>query len=158
MIAVEVIDEVEGWPAEADHLVRRAVEAAFAAAPTAPQGPVEISVLLTNDAAVQRLNCAWRGKDKATNVLSFPAPSQPGSPGPQPLGDIALALETVVREAEADEKTVADHLSHLVVHGTLHLLGHDHVVAAEADAMEAIEVAALGRLGIADPYRGMAAA
>ena len=69
MIAVEVIDEVEGWPAEADQLVRRAVEAAFAAAPIAPQGPVEISVLLTNDAAVQKLNCAWRGRDKATNVL-----------------------------------------------------------------------------------------
>ncbi len=136
---------------------RRAVEAAFAVAPQAPRSPVEISLLLTDDAGMRELNRAWRGLDKPTNVLSFPG-SGPSSPeGVRHLGDIALAFETVAREAAEEHKSLADHVAHLIVHGTLHLLGHDHAADEEADAMEALEAAALARLGIADPYRGMAA-
>ena len=157
MVAVEVSQEAAGWPADAEELVRRAVEATLAVAPKAPAGDVEVSVLLAADAALAKLNQAWRGKDGATNVLSFPASPQPGLPGPRPLGDIALALETLSREAQAENKRFSDHLLHLVVHGTLHLLGHDHEAEAEAERMEALEVAALARLDVADPYRDRAA-
>ena len=158
MIAVEVAQEAVGWPADAGRLVQQAVEAALAVAPEAPREPVEISVLLGSDPTLLELNRAWRGKDAPTNVLSFPAPPlQPGAPGPRPLGDIALALETVAREASAEGKSIADHLMHLVVHGMLHLLGRDHEDAAEAESMEALEVEALARLDVADPYRDIAA-
>ena len=93
----------------------------------------------------------------ATNVLSFPANPPPGTPGRQPLGDVALAFGTVAREAESESKTLADHATHLIVHGVLHLLGYDHETEAEAEIMEALEVETLARLGIADPYREMAA-
>ena len=82
--------------------------------------------MLTDDAQIQELNRTWRGKDKPTNVLSFPAPEQPGSDGPRHLGDIALASETLVREAEEESKELAHHFTHLIVHGVLHLLGYDH--------------------------------
>jgi probable rRNA maturation factor len=103
------------------------------------------------------LNRTWRGKDKPTNVLSFPAPEQPGAAGPRHLGDIALAFETLARESEEESKELAHHFAHLIVHGVLHLLGYDHEVEAEAEIMEALEVKALARLGITDPYRDMAA-
>jgi probable rRNA maturation factor len=136
---------------------RRAIEVAFAVAPQAPRVPLEISLLLTDDAGMRELNRAWRGLDKPTNVLSFPG-SGPSSPeGVRHLGDIALAFETVAREAAEEHKSLADHVAHLIVHGTLHLLGHDHAIDKDAEAMEALEIAALARLGIADPYRGMAA-
>ncbi|HEX2556353.1 MAG TPA: rRNA maturation RNase YbeY [Microvirga sp.] len=138
---------------DAEALARRAVEAALGVASDAPRGPVEVSLLLTDDAGVRALNAAWRAKDRPTNVLSFPAPAQPGVPGPRHLGDIALAFETLQREAREEGKTLADHAAHLVVHGTLHLLGYDHEGTGEAEIMEALEVKALMRLGIADPYR-----
>lgn len=124
--------------------------------------PVEVGVLLADDARVRGLNRDWRGKDKATNVLSFPA-REPGDPwpaeGPAHLGDIAVALETVLREAGEEGKDPADHLAHLVVHGTLHLLGHDHEAGdAEAEVMEALETGVLAGLGVADPYRDAAGA
>ncbi|HEX8374556.1 MAG TPA: rRNA maturation RNase YbeY, partial [Geminicoccaceae bacterium] len=123
--------------------------------------PVEVSVLLADDAHVRELNRVWRGVDKPTNVPSFPA-REPGEPwpaeGPAHLGDVAVALETVLREAAAEGKAPGDHLAHLVVHGTLHLLGHDHDADAEADAMEALEVRVLAGLGVADPYRDDAGA
>jgi probable rRNA maturation factor len=155
---LDIITQAGDWSrlSDPEALVRRAVEAAVAVAGrTAPDA--EISLLLTDDAGVRALNRDWRGKDKATNVLSFPAPVQPGLPGPRHLGDIALAYETLAREAEAQSKTLADHLSHLVVHGTLHLLGYDHELEAEAEIMEGLEVKALATLGIADPYGDMAA-
>jgi probable rRNA maturation factor len=134
-------------------LARRAVEAALGVASDAPRGPVEVSLLLSDDAGVRALNAAWRGKDKPTNVLSFPAPEQPGVPGPRHLGDIALAYETLEREARHEGKAMADHAAHLIVHGTLHLLGYDHESTGEAEIMEALEVKALKSLGVADPYR-----
>ncbi|MDR7036819.1 putative rRNA maturation factor [Methylobacterium sp. BE186] len=144
----------EGVSPDLEALVIRAVEAGYAAAPEAPAGPAEISVLLTDDASVQALNRTWRGKDKPTNVLSFPAPPQPVVAGmAAPLGDVVLAYDTMLRESAEQSKPLADHLAHLLVHGTLHLLGQDHETGeAEADSMEALEVAALRTLGVPDPY------
>jgi probable rRNA maturation factor len=155
--ALDLDVAVEGgaWSEVSDieALARRAVAAALGVASDAPRDPVEVSLLLTDDAGVRELNSAWRGKDKPTNVLSFPAPEQPGVPGPRHLGDIALAFETLQREARDEGKTVADHAAHLIVHGTLHLLGYDHETTGEAEIMEALEVKALKSLGIGDPYR-----
>lgn len=123
-----------------------------------PEGPWEISMVLADDATVQGLNRDWRGKDKPTNVLSFAALDDDEAPLPEGapllLGDIVLAFETCAREAEEQGKTLADHFAHLVVHGVLHLLGYDHEQDDEAEAMEALEVAVLARLGVADPYLG----
>ena len=118
--------------------------------------PFEVSVKFTDDAEVQALNAAYRGKDKPTNVLSFPMMSADELAAPPPhgglLGDIVLAAETCAREAADKGVAVADHASHLIVHGTLHLLGHDHHEDGEAETMEDIERLALDRIGIADPY------
>jgi probable rRNA maturation factor len=137
-----------------DDSIATAAEAAFEAADDddAP-APCEMTVLLTDDREMRDLNRRWRGKDAATNVLSFPAGDEPeGIDGPRQLGDIVLAAETIAREAEAQGITLTDHLSHLVVHGTLHLLGYDHEDDAEAERMEALETTILAGLGIADPY------
>jgi len=157
VIELDVIVEAGDWAAlgDMDALARRAVEAAMAVSPLRASGPVELSLMLADDAAVRELNRAWRGVDKPTNVLSFPAPAHPGA-DVRHLGDIALAYETVGREAAAEDKTILDHATHLVVHGTLHLLGHDHDAPEGAEAMEALEIEALARLGVANPYRDMA--
>jgi probable rRNA maturation factor len=158
-IELDVIVEEGEWSrlGDPEALARSAIEATFGVASDAPRHAAEISVLLTDDAHVRELNRQWRAQDKATNVLSFPAPEQHGQPGPRHLGDIALAFETLVREADSESKTLADHFSHLVVHGAFHLLGYDHELEAEAEIMEALEVKALAALGIADPYRDKAA-
>jgi probable rRNA maturation factor len=159
VIDLDVMKGPGDWSriADIEALARRAVEAAFAVAGETPQSPVELSLFLTDDAGVHELNRAWRGLNKPTNVLSFPGsvPSSPG--GIRHLGDIALAFETLAREADEEHKSLADHIAHLIVHGALHLLGHDHEADEEAEAMEALETAALARLGVADPYRDMAA-
>lgn len=111
----------------------------------------EYSVLLTDDAHMRVLNKTWRKIDKPTNVLSFPAPEEAKSTQGL-LGDIVLAFETVMREAEEESKQPLDHLTHLTVHGSLHLFGHDHQDDAEAEIMETREREILARLGIADPY------
>jgi probable rRNA maturation factor len=138
------------WDAEpaAAQSVRAAIDSAAALVPA--EG--EISVLLTDDAALRDLNRAWRGLDQPTNVLSFPAAKSINRRGGALLGDIAVAYETLAREAAANDKLFLHHLAHLVVHGFLHLLGHDHQTDSQADAMEALERAALARLDIADPY------
>jgi probable rRNA maturation factor len=130
-----------------------AAEAAFAAMPDRP-ALAEVSIALVDDAAIRDLNRAWRGKDQPTNVLSFPAPPVAIPGAPVLLGDIAVAFETTAAEAAAEGKTIADHLAHLVVHGMLHLFGHDHIEAGEAEQMETIERDILATLGIADPYAG----
>jgi probable rRNA maturation factor len=128
-------------------VLRRAIAAAAAASGRAG----EIAVLLADDSAVQALNRRWRHKDAATNVLSFPARSPRGAPGP--LGDIAIAYETTAREAQAARKPFAHHLAHLAVHAFLHLVGHDHRRDADAERMEALEVAILAGLAVPNPYR-----
>jgi len=112
----------------------------------------EICVTLTDDRKIAELNARWRGKAKPTNVLSFPAPPSPMPGVPRHLGDVVLAFETVESEARAQAKPIGDHVAHLMVHGTLHLLGYDHEGDDEAETMEALEVRILAKLGIADPY------
>jgi probable rRNA maturation factor len=151
-------DSSSRWP----DLVRAAAEAAVAesAFPQLVDSPrqIELSVRLTDDAEVQALNAEWRGKDKPTNVLSFPQleSAQLGEiaeAGPElMLGDLVLARGVCEREAADKAIPLEDHAAHLVVHGTLHLLGYDHQDDRSADEMEAREVRALARLGIGDPY------
>jgi probable rRNA maturation factor len=129
-----------------EDVVRRAAAAAFAEAGV--EGSV--TLLLADDRAVRRLNTDHRGKAKPTNVLSFP-PLHPGLPG-----DVALALGTVRREARAAGRSVMAHLSHLVAHGVLHLLGHDHLRAGEARRMERAEARVMRRLALPNPWRGVA--
>jgi probable rRNA maturation factor len=111
---------------------------------------VEISVLLTDDTAISKLNTQWRGKDRPTNVLSFPAPGAVETRSS--LGDIAIAYETCEREAGAELKTFQAHVTHLIVHGFLHLIGFDHETETNAAKMETLEREILAALGISDPY------
>ncbi|RUY84002.1 rRNA maturation RNase YbeY [Mesorhizobium sp. M7A.F.Ca.CA.003.01.2.1] len=152
-VDIGIAVEAGNWPDEASltRLVDRAVKAAFAE--TGVAGRSELSLVFSDDAHIQVLNAGWRGKDKPTNVLSFPAfPFAQGGPLPPMLGDIVLAAETVAHEAVLEDKPVENHITHLVIHGLLHLLGYDHETEAEAEAMEAVERAALARLAIPDPY------
>lgn len=144
MIEVEIEDEA--WTTalpDADALVERAAATAL--------GTVagDVVVLLTDDAAVREINARFRDRDQPTNVLSFPAAE---SAAPH-LGDLMLAYGVCAAEASAQGKSLADHLTHLTVHGVLHLLGRDHVDEVEAEAMEAEERTLLASLGVADPYR-----
>lgn len=139
---------------DSDGIVKRAARAAWRVAAEAgiPEQDCEISIALADDAMVRRLNRDYRGKDRTTNVLSFPA-GDPGAPGrPRLIGDIVVALETVEAEARVAGKPIGDHMAHLVVHGVLHLLGYDHETEAEAAAMEALEIGILAGLGIDNPY------
>jgi probable rRNA maturation factor len=147
---VDILLEAPGWLGAvpgAPALARRAVAAALA-----DQGATgHLTLLLADDAELKRLNGGFRGKEKATNVLSFPAPL-----GSLTLGDLAIALSTVRREAAAEGKGIRAHFAHLVVHGTLHLLGHDHLAAGEARRMEQAEARILRRLGFANPWKHQA--
>lgn len=163
--AIDIVIDSPLWKA------RRGVKAVLlqavaAAASLVPTISGELAIVLTDDSAIRILNREWRGKDRATNVLSFPAPAPSrcdraaaGLPRERPskeprrlLGDIVIAYETVAREADAADKPFRHHLAHLAVHGFLHLLGHDHVADTEAEAMEAIEIAALAGLQVPNPY------
>jgi len=147
-LQTDVIIESDRWPADAETTVRRALAGAIQAATQDFAGRT-LAVLLTDDAAVRRLNATWRGLDKPTNVLSFPAPANDPSGA---LGDIAIAFETTAREAEAENKPFANHLSHLAVHGFLHLIGYDHGDERQAQEMETLECRILESLGMPDPY------
>lgn len=149
------------WPAAIDWeaLAERALAALAQVAPELANPRLSASLLFSDDAEVHALNRAWRGKDKPTNVLSFPMLEREellvlaAEGPPELLGDIALALETCTREAAEKGVPLEHHAAHLIVHGLLHLAGHDHVHSdAEAAAMEALEIKALAQLGIADPY------
>ncbi len=152
-------------------IARETITAAALKSGAALREGVEVSLYLTDDAALRALNSRWRGIDKPTNVLSFPGPVdavgdrvsraqrarlQPavaqGSAPVVSLGDIALAYETLAREAENLGVPLADHYRHLITHGFLHLIGYDHETDAEAERMEALETRILARLGVADPY------
>ena len=132
----------------AEDIVRKAIAEATQAV---PHKRAEMAVVLTDDSAMQALNKRWRGTDKPTNVLSFPAQATPAAAAAH-LGDIVIAFETTALEAEREGKPFAHHLMHLVVHGYLHLLGHDHETDREAKAMERLETKILARIGIPDPY------
>ena len=144
---IDVVRESRLWDQEPeiDVTLQRAIAEAAADAPT----DAELSIVLTDDARIRALNLAWRGFDKPTNVLSFPAG---GKGAPTHLGDIVIAYETVKREALAQDLAFLHHLAHLAVHGFLHLHGYDHEAEAEAETMEQMERRILARLGIPDPY------
>jgi probable rRNA maturation factor len=152
--AVDIVIESPLWQAvpDVEAVIRRAV--ALAADPAVGAGRYsEVAVLLCDDATMAELNARWRGLNHATNVLSFPAtPAVRAAAARVPLGDIAIAYETVACEAAEQGKAVADHVAHLVVHGFLHLLGYDHHRNDEAERMERLERDILARIGIADPY------
>ncbi|MGL3608339.1 rRNA maturation RNase YbeY [Rhizobium sp. G187] len=159
---IQIAVEVDGWPDEdalhqmanrvlgaAEDVLRSEEEQPF------PAQPTEVSLVFADDETIRGINAEWRGKDKPTNVLSFPAfPIAPGDmPGPM-LGDIIIARETVEREAVDLEKSFDDHLNHLLVHGFLHLFGYDHIETDDAEEMEGLETRILATLGLSDPYAG----
>jgi probable rRNA maturation factor len=163
---VDVVIEDDRWQAFGlEALADRACGAALAGLGLPRQG-FQIVVMGCGDARIAALNADFRGKPQPTNVLSWPAenlapdaaggtPAPPGQGDPDdpaPLGDIAIAWETCAREAAAQDKAAADHVTHLLVHATLHLLGYDHQADADAALMEALEVRILDNLGVADPY------
>jgi probable rRNA maturation factor len=156
-VEIDIIFSADAWTGldGAEKLTRDCVEASVAESRVTLAPDCEVSVTFCDDAEIQELNAEWRGKDKPTNVLSFP------TPGPllaRPLlGDIVIAYETVAREAAEQEKTLREHTAHMVIHGFLHLIGYDHETAAEAEDMESLERRIASRLGLRDPYAGEAA-
>ncbi|WP_408021710.1 rRNA maturation RNase YbeY [Siccirubricoccus phaeus] len=149
-LTVSVVLEAPGWRRalpRVEALARRAATAALAESGSTGH----VTVLLADDRVLKRLNAEHRGQEKPTNVLSFPGY------GPEHLGDIALALGVVAREAKAAGKRLAAHFAHLVAHGALHLAGHDHLTAGDARRMERAEARALHRLGLPNPWRGAGA-
>ncbi|MEZ5810451.1 MAG: rRNA maturation RNase YbeY [Rhizobiaceae bacterium] len=150
-VDIQLSVTADGWPdaASLERLAAVAVAATFAELEIQADGRKELSILFADDEAIRQVNERWRGIDKPTNVLSFPAAGGPLAPV---LGDIALAFETVSREAGLEGKPFDHHLNHLIVHGLLHILGYDHRSDEEADEMEAIEIRILERLAIPDPY------
>jgi len=153
----EVLVVADCWQNEpdAESVIQRAIAVA-AESIDADVSDAELAVMLTDDAGIRTLNSNWRGMDKPTNVLSFPALQPEGArkPGdaPRMLGDIAIAYETTRREADEEGKPFPHHLSHLAIHGFLHLIGYDHENDADAEAMESLETEILQQLGIPDPY------
>ncbi|RIJ18181.1 rRNA maturation RNase YbeY [Henriciella mobilis] len=146
-VVLDLRIEAEGW-SQAVGDAASVCDAALSAAHALTGRAGEIDLLLTDDTEMHQLNRDWRGKDKPTDVLSFPA-----DPLEAPfLGDVAIGLGVASRDAQARGISLKDHLSHLVIHGYLHLIGHDHIEDTEAREMEALEIRALATLGIADPY------
>jgi probable rRNA maturation factor len=164
MLSLE-IDTTPPWPPTPDWeaLATRAAAAIAQIAPELANPRLSVSLLFTSDEEVHALNREWRGKDKPTNVLSFPmleraellafGPMGDDDAPPEMLGDIALAFETCAREADEKDVPIEHHTAHLIIHGLLHLAGHDHETSAQdATAMEALEIKALALMAIANPY------
>jgi probable rRNA maturation factor len=149
VVDVEVVDPAWLGAGDVETLAQDVVATTLLEVRQRVHPDAEISIRLCDDAEIRTLNLAWRGKDKATNVLSFPAPA--GSNGPM-LGDIVVAFEYVSEEAREAGRSLRNHLAHMLVHGLLHLLGFDHETVAEADEMENFERRILAKLGIEDPY------
>jgi probable rRNA maturation factor len=153
----EVLVVADCWQTEpdAEAVIQRAIATA-AEMVDADIGEAELAVMLTDDAGIRTLNSNWRGVDKPTNVLSFPALQPTGRNGPDDaprmLGDIAIAYETTRKEANDEQKPFDHHLSHMAVHGFLHLIGYDHEKNDDAETMETLEAEILAQLGIPDPY------
>ena len=149
-LTVEIVRREPGWTRAkvTDALLKRAARAGLRTAPPR-HGDCRVTLVLANDAEMRTLNRTWRGKDEATNVLSFPADAAIDRGF---LGDVVLAYETTRKEAKQRGISLADHTSHLVIHGMLHLLGFGHAEDEEAERMERIERIALASIGVADPY------
>lgn len=150
MARLAIVIEHEAWTErapDAEAVIETAIAAAEAALGRSVGG--ELAVALISDDAQRELNKRHRGKDSPTNVLAFPADERHGGV----LGDVALALETVIKESENAGKAVNDHVAHLAIHGLLHLLGYDHDDESSAEEMERLEKRALAMMGVADPYR-----
>jgi probable rRNA maturation factor len=147
-LSLEIVVESPLWKVKRN--AKGILQQAVAAASAACKAKGELCIVLTDDAAIRNLNRTWRGLDEPTNVLSFPAGNT--AAGERILGDIVIAYETTAREALAESKPFPHHLSHLAVHGFLHLLGYDHGTDDEAEAMERLERAILARLDVPDPY------
>ncbi|MBL4805327.1 MAG: rRNA maturation RNase YbeY [Alphaproteobacteria bacterium] len=148
MAVIDISIESDDWARQCpdiESVIENSAQAALKAMDIEDED-TELSLVLSDDEFIQGLNKQWRGKDKPTNVLSFPQDE------PQLLGDVILAFETIHREAEAQEKTFENHVSHLIVHGILHLLGHDHENDEEAEVMESLEIEILRALGVKNPY------
>ncbi len=156
-VEIEITLRNKAWltdPPEAEAIVRRAIAAAMQRHGQDGAGPTEVSVLLADNDTLRILNRDYRGIDAATNVLAFPGEAEiaPGGGEPRLLGDIVLAHGLVLAEAAAQRKTAADHLAHLAIHGSLHLLGFDHLDDNEAEIMEAEEIEILAEFDIENPY------
>ena len=152
---IDIAIEHEGWPDE--ETLRERLSAAIAAAAETLglcwAEDAELSLLFTGDEHMAEINGQWRGKPKATNVLSFPGEErQVGDQAGMMIGDLVFALETIGREASEQKKPFDHHLTHLAIHGFLHLFGYDHEETDEAEAMETAEIKVLATLGIGDPY------
>jgi probable rRNA maturation factor len=160
-LTIDIVVEAMLWKSTTgvEEALRRAIAAAAEATALDRATVGEIAVVLTDNSAIRKLNRQWRGRDRATNVLSFPASKPRGRNGSPPLagdmllGDIVIAYETAAREAAAQGLPLTHHLAHLAVHGFLHLLGYDHELDEPAQAMEQLERSILARLDIRDPYR-----
>ncbi len=163
--SINVTPESKLWPPALIPVITKAARAAYKAAGKPKwlaRHKIEISVTLTNDNAMKKINCEWRGKNKPTNVLSFPQidimqdgfkrEHVVGKKSTLLLGDVVLSFETIHREAKAEQKTLKAHVSHMVIHGVLHLLGYDHMNAKDAKRMEKLECDILAGLGYPDPY------
>jgi probable rRNA maturation factor len=159
-VKIAIVVEAGDWPPKKElrALAKRAVNAAIQAlskegrSHPSPRDGGELSLVFTDDAGMKALNARYRGKDRATNVLSFPQNPDPQKAGAL-LGDVILAEETVAGEAAVADKPLEDHMAHLIIHGFLHLLGFDHEADAEAVKMEQLERVALKTVGISDPYQ-----
>jgi probable rRNA maturation factor len=149
VVEVEVVDPAWLAAGDVESLAQDVVAATLVEVGRHVHPNAEISVRLCNDAEIRVLNLAWRNKDKATNVLSFPSPAGNRSPL---LGDIVVAFEYVSEEARDAGRSLRDHLTHMLVHGMLHLLGFDHEKESEAEEMEGLERRILAKLGVDDPY------
>lgn len=147
-IDIQVVSKLWQAQPQAEQTVRAAIAAAAALSTT----DGEVSILLTDDKAIRALNRDWRGIDKATNVLSFPAPAATPSAPSKMLGDIVMAYETLAQECDRENRGFLHHLAHLTVHGFLHLIGYDHQTDTQADAMEGLESKIMARMNLPDPY------
>ena len=159
-ILIDLIFDTPEWAKSklsARKRVREVIDLTWSMVPKRPKGiKPELTVTLTNDKSIKILNRDYREKDKPTNVLSFPMWNNmaeiPNGAGEIPLGDIIIAFETIKREAIEQEKTLADHFTHMLIHGFLHLLGYDHIKEGDAELMESLEIKILKKLSISNPY------
>ena len=151
---LEITIEDTRWSdiANLKHVATQAISSAYGESECDLESGFVVSMLFCSDSRIKDLNREWRHQDKATNVLSFPAPQDLVIEECLVLGDLALSYETVLRESETEEKKIVDHLSHLIIHGFLHLLGFDHETESDAEEMEWIERRSLAKIGIMDPY------